>query len=199
MASSSSTLDSIAAFKERVWQLGLDGAWPNFELRGWTTMGAFAFASSPGAGGVEDSKFVEVVMKPLLGDEAATHPKQAQVRRLFFESFTIAAADLRRRVSRTDDEPPPRMPTAEREERRDATARRLVGLDISGETEPSDALIDLCASMLELNAVSYVPWEKCTSFDQQMHRAAGESHKREWKLDAQGYLKEGPPREGIVC
>ena len=28
-----------------------------------------------------------------------------------------------------------------------------------------------------------------------MDRAAGESHKREWKLDAQGYHKEGPPRD----
>ncbi len=125
MACSTSALDSTAAFRERLSQLGLDAVWPDFEARGWSTMGSFAFATGFASNAADDDRWVQAVLVPLLGTEAAVHAKAAAVRRLYFECYTVAAADLKRRVTRTDDDQPVRMPTAERQSRRDSTAARL--------------------------------------------------------------------------
>ncbi len=198
-SASSSLLDSTAAFRERVGQLGLEPMWAAFENRGWITMGAFAFASSFSANASDNDRWVAEVLVPIVGEAGNMHPSATLVRRLYFECFTAATADLRRRVSRTDDDPPPKMPNAEREQRREATSRRLAGLDVSGELEPSDELIDLCAGMLESNALSYIPWDRCTTYAQQCDRPAGEPLRREWKTDAQGYLKETSAKASLTA
>jgi hypothetical protein len=112
------------------------------------------------------------------------------VRRLYYEAYVMATADLKRRVTRSNDDVPTSMPNAEREERRTATKKRLTGLDIAGDLDPSNELLDLAASMGEMNTVSYIPWERCTTRDQELDRPAGAAHKNYWKPDAQGFLKE---------
>ncbi len=61
---------------------------------------------------------------------------------------------------------------------------------MTGELNPSNELMDLASGMAELNTVSYIPWERCTSRSQELDRPAGQAHKQLWKPDAQGYLKE---------
>ena len=90
-----SALDSEAVFRARLHDFHLAGLVQDFVDKGWTTFGNFAFASAyvPGTGAAEDA-FVSDVITPLLGGDPADARKPA-VRRLFYEAYTLAAADLR--------------------------------------------------------------------------------------------------------
>ncbi len=187
--SSTSSLDSTAVFRERVVTLGLDCAWAAFSERGWTTFGAFAFASGANPNNADDDKWVREVLVPILG--SPTHVLAQAVRRLYYECFVMAAADFKRRVTASSDDAPARMANAEREDRRKRLAAKLDGgLELIGETDPSNELIDLAASMAEVNTVSYIPWERCTARDQELDRPAGSAYKNLWKPGSQGYLRE---------
>ena len=59
---------------------------------GWDTLGNFAFSCSYVPGSPDDASFISGVVVPILGDD---HTKAAALRRLFFEAYTIAAADLK--------------------------------------------------------------------------------------------------------
>ena len=54
------------------------------------------------------------------------------MRRLFFESYSLAAADMQLRVERKDDSIPRKLANAERSARYEDQRRRLSGVDISG-------------------------------------------------------------------
>ena len=72
-------------------------------------------------------------------------PPRAKVpplRRLFFERYTLAAADMRSRLDRKDCDEPRRLAQAERASRHASQVTRLNSLDLTGELEPSHALID---------------------------------------------------------
>ena len=85
------------------------------------------------------------------------------IRRIFFESYTMASADLHARVERRDDDPPRRMAVQERASRHQAQQRRLPGLHLRGELEPSHYLIDFVQDLFEANELKYVRWEQCTN------------------------------------
>eukprot|EP00969_Alexandrium_andersonii_P203583 8995825-Alexandrium_andersonii.AAC.1 len=57
-------VDSKALFRERLVAFDLDDVYPEFEVRGWSTLGAFAFACSvpPGAAGGGDALRDEVII-----------------------------------------------------------------------------------------------------------------------------------------
>lgn len=55
-----------------------------------------------------------------------------------------------------------KLPLAEKQQRLEDQQTRLGGLAIVGELEPSHALIDLVNSMLDNDAVMWVPPSKCT-------------------------------------
>ena len=82
-------------------------------VKGWDTMGSFAFSCSFAPGNADDSVFIQEVVVPLLGD--ADHTLKPQLRRLFFESYTQAALDVQRRAAPSDEaEKPKRLPAPER-------------------------------------------------------------------------------------
>lgn len=90
------------------------------------------------------------------------------MRRLFFESYSLAAADMQLRVERKDDRIPSKLANAERSARYEDQRRRLSGVDISGELEPSNSLIDIVYNMTEEDQLCYVRWEECTKRDQEL-------------------------------
>ena len=123
--------DSEAYFKGRVETLGLGDVWDEFESRGWTTAGAFAFASAycPPQGMVDEAPFLTGVVQPLLGDPNSD--RKLNVRRLYFESYTVYSADLKRRIDAgPEDDAPRRMLKEERELRRTATEKKCGGLQL---------------------------------------------------------------------
>ena len=146
------SLDSKAALSGRVKVLGLGEFVGKFVNNGWDTMAYFAFATSYVPGMSAEDVFMVDIVTPILGNG---HPqKKSALRRLFFECYTLAAADLERKVERGYDDAPRRIPHVEREERKAALERRLVGVEMDKDLEPSDSLIDLCVQMIDDNQVS---------------------------------------------
>ena len=123
-------VDSKAVFSARVVELGLVEHVDRFSAAGWTTHASMAFSTGYAPGNTDEDMFAKEILIPGLGDSA--HADRAKLRRLFIESYTLAAADLRRRVDTGSDDGPRRVPAIEREERRSRVAARLVGLDLKG-------------------------------------------------------------------
>ena len=88
------SIDSSAVFFERVNILGLGPYTAAFKTATWTTLSKFAFSSSfiPQVSS-DETVFLKEVAEPILG-----HMKQdlPALRRLHFEAYTLAAADMRR-------------------------------------------------------------------------------------------------------
>ena len=144
------SLESRATFRERVLTLGLEEFLPRFETLGWLTYGELAFATSFVPGTSDDDRFVtDVGIKILTGsaEDVRANTNLPRVRRLFYEAYALAAADLKRRVEGHADDGPRKVAPAEREERRAATAKRLVGVRLENEADISDRLLDHAIQM----------------------------------------------------
>ena len=178
-------LESDAVFFSRISALGLsEEVAGRFREKGWTTLGAFAFCSAYTPGQADDAAF-QPVLQFLVGE--ADGADAALVRRLFFEAYTMAAADLKKRIEKTDEDPPRRLPVAERSARFDKLAARLTGLKIQGELEPSHALVDKYVQMVEDGNLRYLPWEELTKREAEL---LGQKRVREWRADSTGVLHE---------
>ena len=160
-------LDSSAYFKARLVALNLGEFMEKFDKFEWNTMAAFAFSANFVPGRTDDSVLVEKVFGKIFG--RADHPREHAVRRLFFEAFTLASHDITRRLSHPEDEgkAPRKLPLEERGERMRALKKDLECLNIRGELEPSNALIDKFVEMEELNELRYLKWEEYTKRDQE--------------------------------
>ena len=104
---------------------GLSDLQSEFEARQWTSFRRFAFANSFSPAQASDAAFMSGVVDVL--KVAHDSPKVGGLRSFNFESYTTAAHSLRARLERTDDDPPVRLPNAEREPRRRKLVDRLVG------------------------------------------------------------------------
>ena len=96
--------DSEAAFEERVTELGLAEALPELRVKHWDTFGSLAFASSYVPGVADDAVFIRDVVTPVLGN--GQHPKRHIFQRLYYESYTHAAADLKMKTERKGGDSP---------------------------------------------------------------------------------------------
>ena len=174
----SNVLDSKSVFSARIKALGL--AEPKvgdktladiFKENGWTTLGLFAFAVSfsPGSAASEND-FVTGVLEKLIGKEdqqtAETKALKPAIRHLYFDAYTMVAADSARRLN-SDPEPerPRNLPPQERAERLARLKEKVKPIKVLGETEPSDTLVDKFCTMQENGILRYVPWEDITRRD----------------------------------
>ena len=179
-------MESSAAFEARASAMGLtQDELDKMKAAGVATYALLAFSCNYTPGGADEKPLLDLA-KIVLGDPVPA-ARLPILRRLFFESYTLAAADLRRRVERTDDAAPLKLPAAERAARRKEQADRLTGLDLAGELEPSHALVDLFVQQAEDNILRYVGWDQCTKRDQEI---AGAKKDKVWKADANGVIKE---------
>ena len=188
------SLDSCAVFAARITELGLASVAGTFTDQGWSTYAEFAFATSftPGS---DDTVFARDVLDKL----STSDPRiRAAGRRLFFEAFTLAAADLKKRVESTADDAPRRIPTAEREERRERVKLRLVGLAVETDEnlDVSDRLVDLAIEIYEDNVVRYVGPELCT---RRVDELRGLKRDPTWAPDAQGHIVMKVARDTPAC
>ena len=179
-------MDSPATFASRLRDLGLSEFSGALEARGWTTLAGLAFAAgSPGLPSTE-AALDERVIAPVLG--AVDHPRASQLRRLYFEAYTIAASEMRRRLDRGDEHAPRPLPTAEREARRQRLQKRLTGLEIKGDLDPAPSLVTAAYNMYEADAVDYIAWENCPKYSQEASRKTAK--RLGWAPDASGVVKE---------
>ncbi len=177
-------IDSEAVFRTRAKAIGLtDGHVNTMKARGWSTLGALAFACAYIPGGSDDSALVTDVSEPVVGNGS---PLSSSMRRLYYEAFTMVEADLKHRAEAKGDDTPRKLPLPERSARYERVVKLFPNIDISGPFEPSRQLVDMVVSQVEEGIVRYVGWEQCTSRDQELVNVKKEVL---WEKDAQGFLK----------
>ncbi len=86
-------LDSEAVLLARMAELGLEGLSEAMHARGWKTTASFAFAVPPSQQ-PDDAQFRNDVILRLVAD--MDDPRVPALRRLHFESYTIAVVEMRR-------------------------------------------------------------------------------------------------------
>lgn len=104
------------------------------------------------------------------------------LRRMHYEAHAMFIADLKNKVSATDEDLPRKIPDKDQQ-------ARLTGIRIEGEHECSHALLDLVMQQHEKNEVKHVPLTQCTSRDQE---TGGYKKDASLSLDADGQLKLKP-------
>jgi hypothetical protein len=178
-------VDSKAVFLARARAIGVQEATLQaMERRGWDTLGGYAFSCAYTPGAPDDAILVNQVMIPLLG--RADHAGAPALRRLFYESFTMIAADLKHRAERSDDAPR-RMPNPERHARYLRVVRKLSNFEIAGAYEPANSVIDAAAAMIDEGIIKYIAWDICITRDQEL--LAGKKDKS-FRPDSTGHLQE---------
>ena len=183
----STLLDSAVEFAARATELGLDEFLPKM-----TALNVKCFADlatmtdwTPG-GGNPEAFFTDLVI-PIL--DSREHVKKNTLRRLFIESFTLFAGDLKSRTENRGEEAPRKLPDIERESRLKALKLRLgPGVMIKNDLEPSSRLIDLAHSMYEENVVRHLDWQVQTKRPSEIQGNAKEE--KIWKPNSKGLIQE---------
>ena len=129
------------------------------------TFGTLAFAVADQPDRVDEAQ-VKSLTTRLSGDNP-TLGIQAGVKRLAFEGLTHSLQDLKLRSDPDASSTGP-LPTLEREAKRSNQETRLTGILIEGELEPSHALVDKAAAMLQDGVVRYIPPSACVSRDTEL-------------------------------
>ena len=160
-----SSLDSAAVFEARALEIGVTPQ--ELEVmrsRNYNSFGKFSFATNFVPGQADETPLVRLA-RIITGTTEGTEvpdDRMPVTRRLFYESYTIASADIRAWTERRDDDAPRRLAAPERASRYDEQAARLAaGAVIVGESESSHALVDLVQNMYEDSQLRYVRWEQC--------------------------------------
>ena len=157
-----SVVDSEAVFKSRASAIKISDEVQNLlKDAGIATMGNFAFASSYVPGSSDDAPFTDLVKKALKREPSLG--ELAGLRRLFNESYAATAAEMKTMVEQSDEGPVRRLAPAERAERFQEQQARLKGLNISGQLEPRDSLVDAAVAIHESDRLRYIEWQHCVS------------------------------------
>ena len=189
-------LDSEADFQARAKDVGLSQTEvDNLKRIGYATFAKLAFSSSYVPGQADEGP-LKMLAAEVTGIDPCPPVRLALVRRLVFESYTLAAADLRMKISRTSDDAPRKLATAERASRYADQVARLPGIEMSGEQEPSHSLIDAIYHMSEEGQLRYVKWDECTKRDQEL---MGLKSDPVWKADASGIIRETKVKEALTA
>ena len=185
-------LDSEAEFSARVLEIGFPhDALEQMKSQGFNTFGKVAFATNFIPGQSDDSALI-TFSNNIFQIDPPSPGQLSLVRRLVYESYTMAATDLKIRMERKDDDAPRRLAQAERSARYNEQKARLSGLDLTGELECSNRLIDMVYSMAEEGSLKYIKWEDATKRDQEL---MGLRSDPVWKPDAQGIIRESKVQE----
>ena len=155
---------------------------------GVTSLANMAFFTTYQPGAHDDAPLVQSITKALNLDPVPGNVLIA-IRRLHYESHAMYVADLKLKVSATEEDLPKKMPTAERAARHAEQKVRLKGVIIEGEFECSHTLLDAVAQQFERDELKYVPVSSCTTREQELVGVRKES---QLSLDSEGQLKIKP-------
>lgn len=162
---SGSLLDSKAVFLARLRTAGIPEADIALLIAANVdTMAKMAWVCSVQPGVGDDAPlmafFVQVLGRSL---DTFSAGEISVFRRLWWECHTVAIAEVRSKVERTEDSQPKKLPVPERAERLREQQARLVGIVISGVIEPSHCLLDFCNQMKEDEVLRYVNPNICST------------------------------------
>ena len=181
----STGLESEAAFRARATEIGLPTQTIDLLKDGGVhSFGSFAFITSYQPGQADEQPLIQSLTQTL--GRAPTNAETIALRRLFFESSTLAVHEFKQRSERDETAEPTKMPVAERNARLEDQKKRLPGIHFSPETEPSHKLVDTICQMATDQTLEWTPWEKLTS------RSSEITHSQKdlkFSLDSQGSVK----------
>ena len=129
------------------------------------------------------------MLKPVLADDM-THAATAKLRRLFLESYTMTASDLKRASEATDTEQSRKLPPQEMNARLEILQAKLLPLKIQDRLEPSQSLVGLAIQMVEEQRVHYISWAQCTTRAQEINAIKEVVGLRVWQPDRSGTIKQ---------
>ena len=182
-------LDSQAVFEARSLELGVTPT----ELtvirdKNWAAYGKFAFSCHFAPGNADEMPFIKMVAE--VTGSGANNPPEDRLpifRRLFWEAYTMAAAEMRARVEQRDSDLPRKLAAPERATRHEDQQLRILSIKMEDEFEPSHALIDAVVQLSEDNQLKYVSWQQCTKRLQELSGIKVDPY---WKPDANGVVKQ---------
>ena len=198
-AMANASLDSVAAFAERAQQIGVSQEMLQYlKASGFDTYGKLGFAVTHSPQSNDDTAFQQFVQDVWQGADEIPRNQVAAMRRLFFESHTLALSEIRFRVETTSDATTPsrRMPTAERLSRQQEQEARLVGIIFTPETTPANHLVDMCVEMLECGVLQYIKPDQCCS---RAHEVMAVKKDQALSLDPSGAIKVGSKQSETAC
>ena len=125
------------------------------------TMGKLAFSIGQPGQPLDSNEF-ENYARNTLG-AMMSQADAAVLKRLIFEGHTLVLGQLRELVSGPDAAASRKLPAVEREHRLEELRRRLVGVVLARQLEPSHELLELMMQQKEANQLNYIQLERCTS------------------------------------
>ena len=166
--SSFGNVESQPVFRARALQIGLSQACIDLLVQeGLHSFGSLAFGCAYTPGAQDEAPFLAMVRKAFARDPSTA--ELSVMRRLFFESHAVCLQDMRTRIEKPSDSAPTKVMPAERSARYEDQVARLVGLKLTGPLEPSHQLIDAVFTLVEENALKYIPLHSLTCRDQEMN------------------------------
>ena len=163
----SSGLESEEVFAARAAQMGVPNSIiQQLKAANISTMGSYAFCCSYQPGSHDESPLVDIITQVTGGPPSIG--LMSQLRRLFFESHTVAIVDMRSRTDRTDEDTPRKIQLPERVSRMVNLRARYPGLLIGCELEFSYALLDRVIDQYDKNELRYIDLRDCTRRDQEL-------------------------------
>ena len=159
--------ESEAVFAARLDALGLTDIKDKFVSKSWVTFADFAMACSD-FNGKDPALFKADVLTPLVGDEEARVPK---IRRLYVQAYA-AHASLLEKMDAPAPERPLQLHPLDRNAATTVLKNRIRGFKVEGDSEPSFALINRMATVLQHGVIRYEGWEKLTPRVQEINDVA---------------------------
>ena len=125
---STAELDSTAEFERRADLLGVSQLIRDaLRHQGLNTFGRFAFSVAYSPGQQDETPLTDLAAQ-INGGVALAPGPMASLRRLFWESHTLALAELKQKSEHGSDGVMKKLPTAERKARADNQRARLTGV-----------------------------------------------------------------------
>ena len=188
--------ESTAVFKARAKEIGIsDESFAKLEREGLTTMATFAFCCHLNPSAADEKPLTELVARVL--DAEPSLKEMSCFRRLFAEAYATVASDIKAQVEATEDSSIKKLAPADRAERLREQQARLSGLDLKGNLEPGDSLIDRAVAIYESDRLQYIEWQHCVS--RQHELLTGLKKDASLTLDGAGGLKISSKPNVVPC
>ena len=159
----STIVESEAAFEARCLEIKTDGSLQaGFAGQQVKTFRALAFSIGTPQSAPTDAAYTDLASK-VFGTASPSIGDVACVRQMHFEATTPVVQTYKDMVSKdtADGAPVRKLPIPEKRARREAQQRRLQGLSMEGELDPSYQLIDACNHQLQSGVVYWLAPSKC--------------------------------------
>ena len=194
----STIIDSEAAFQQRCSESASDATLhTKLSAQGIKTFKTLAFVIGSPQQPPTESQF-EAFSAKVYGTEP-TMGQTAVLRHLHFEATALVVQTYRDLVTHDPSDPSHtrKVPVPEKRARLDLQRRRLSGMEITGELEPSHQLLDMTNQQYESGIIMWIPASKCAKREAEI-LATGKDKGSLLQVE-QNVIKVGQGEPHIAC